>query len=126
MGKFGFLACLGLALLTGCGTSGGTPTAEVKVPAVEAPAEDVKVVVPEDSMLVLVKMPEMTCDGCAANVRKDLITVDGIKILALDPKNNLAKLAVPKESKLDVKAELDKLAKTNYNIENFEIVKSAN
>ncbi len=124
MVKFGFVACLGLALLTGCGKSGTAPTAEA--PVTEAPAEDVKVVVPDDSMLVLVKMPEMTCEGCAANVRKDLITVDGIKILALDPKNNLAKLAVPKESKLDVKAELDKLAKTNYNIENFEIVKSAN
>ncbi len=126
MTKYSFLAVLGLVLFVGCGdTPGSKPSATVDAGA-SAPADTVEVEVPEDSMLVLVKMPGMTCEGCAGNVRKDLIKVDGIKILALDPKNNLAKLAVGKESKLDVKAELDTLSKTNDNIAGFEIVKGAN
>ncbi|MFO0882878.1 MAG: hypothetical protein U0894_01605 [Pirellulales bacterium] len=126
MSKLSLLAVLGLVFFVGCGgTLASKPGASAGT-VTTTPAADVEVTVPDDSMLVLVKMPAMTCEGCAGNVRKDLIKVDGIKILALDPKNNMAKLAVGKDSKLDVKAELDELAKTNSNIEGFEIVEKTN
>ena len=115
---------LGLMVgLVGCGTTISPPLVTT-TSAAAAPAAVAELPLPADSDLVLVKMPAMVCDGCAKNVERDLAKVDGVKILALNPGQNMAKIAVLKNSNLDVQATLDKLAKTNDNIAGFEIVKT--
>ena len=118
--RFAFFSLL-LVGLVGCNTQAPTPmvSAPVSKPAPKAEAPQ-----PPDSELVVFKLPGMTCEGCAKNVERDLAKVDGLKIIVLDPSNNLAKVAVLKNSNVDVQKTLDGLAKTNDNIAGFEIVKT--
>lgn len=62
----------------------------------------------DKTQTVSLKLPGMTCGGCAASVRAALVTVDGIENIKTDPATNSCTFTAP--AKLDVKATLDKFA----------------
>lgn len=57
---------------------------------------------------VSLKLPGMTCGGCAASVRKALTSVEGIVDIKTNPQDNTCTFTAPGE--LNVKAMLDKFA----------------
>jgi copper chaperone CopZ len=73
---------------------------------------------PAGAKLVSLKLPNMTCSGCAAAVEGDLVKVPGVSNIEFDIGSNNCKFYVADE-KLDVKEKLDELAKTNSHIEDW-------
>ena len=100
-----------LAALVGCSTEqAAAPIVSADKPAANPP--------PAGATLVSLKLPNMVCGGCAAAVEGDLVKVPGISNIETDFEHNACKFYVADE-KLDVKAKLEELAKSNSHIEGW-------
>ena len=76
----------------------------------------------DKTQAVSLKLPGMTCGGCAASVRAALVSVDGIENIKTDPATNSCTSTAP--ARLDVKSTLDKFAAGgNKHIQGWSLAK---
>ncbi len=74
---------------------------------------------PAGVMLVKLKLPGMTCGGCAMDVQDTLTKVDGVSHVATDPAKRECSFWFAKTDG-EIKATLDELAKSNDKIAGYE------
>ena len=65
--------------------------------AIEAPT-----VVAADSSTQTLEVKDMTCGGCAAKVKKSLAKVEGLKVIAANPKDHTVKIEITDAAKFDI------------------------
>jgi copper chaperone CopZ len=105
------LLAAGLAATTWTGCQFATDSDVAASPADPAPS---------DYVLVTLKVPNMTCGGCAAVVRGDLESIDGVVDIRTDVANQRCSFRVPK-SNIGYRARLAELAHTNSPLAESEI-----
>ena len=117
MNRLSLLTLALVAALAGCSAEPATtPVVSATVAVPDKPEASPP---PAGATLVSLKLPNMVCGGCAAAVEGDLVKVPGVSNIETDFEHNACKFYVADE-KLDVKAKLEELAKTNSHIEGWE------
>lgn len=111
-----WLSSLMLVAALGCGQNNPTPVASDPPQAAAVDAA-----LPEGTVLVTLKLPEMTCGFCAGSVRSDLANVEGVSDVETDLKKQSCQFKLANKD-LDLKAKLEELAQSNESIKGFEIV----
>ena len=66
-------------------------------------AKEAPTAVAADSSTQTLEVKKMTCGGCAAKVKKSLAKVEGLKVIAANPKDNTVKIEITDAGKFDIK-----------------------
>ena len=122
MSRQSFLTLALVAALAGC--SDESTTAPVASSTVASPDKPEAPPPPAGATLVSLKLPNMVCSFCAAEVEGDLVKLPGVSNVETDFEQNACKFYVADE-KLDVKGKLDELAKTNNHMEGWSFAEGS-
>jgi len=71
--------------------------------------------------LVKLKVPNMTCGGCASAVRSDLAKIDGVTGIETNVTSRTCSFKLTKPD-VDYKTQLDELSKTNEKLAGYEVL----